>query len=754
MGRPIWKTIFLAAAIAASGVGSASAAPAQPWMNTALSPDERASMVVQQMTQAEKLSLVYGWFGILPTRGGFGEMLGTGKFHDLVGSAGYIPGIPRLGIPSLQESDASLGVANMSGLIRPGDVATALPSSLALGASFDPQVADKSGAMIAGEAWHKGFNVLLGPGLNLIRDGRSGRSFEYISEDPLLTGTLSAQFIQGVQSQNVAATAKHYALNDQEANRSYANVVIDEAAMRESDLLAFELAIEDGKPGAVMCSYNLVNGSYACSNNHLLNDILKGDWHFPGWVMSDWGAVHDLNSVMAGLDQESAAIIDNGGYFGPKLQKALADGTVPASRLTDMAQRILRSMFADGLIDHPPVKAAIDYKANSAVALREEQEGVVLLKNDHRLLPLTQNVMRIAVIGGHADVGVISGGGSSAVNPVGGPSAVVPIAGLNSTMATMAVKTFDPSAPLSAIEAAAPKAEVRFDRGNYPSEAAKLAKWADVVIVFATKWQTEGEDVPDLTLPNGQDELISAVTAANPKTVVVLETGNPVQMPWLDAAGAVLEAWYPGQRGGDAIADVLFGSVNPSGHLPLTFPRDVSQYPRAVIPGVDVVEPKMGLGQSAAKSTIFDVNYTEGSSVGYRWFAQKDLTPLFPFGFGLSYTDFAYSNLSVTGGTTLTVGFDVTNTGSVAGDDVPQVYLTSRTGKALKRLIGFSRVSLTPGQMQHVSVTVDARVLADFDAGGHVWRVPAGDYKIAVGRSAADVTLSGSAELDGETLPP
>ena len=748
------KALALSAILVCGLTNIASAATVQPWMNTALSPDERASLVVKQMSQAEMLSLVYGWMGIPSGSKSVMAAMANKDFHDVVGSAGYIPGIARLGIPPLQESDASLGVANIAGAVRPGDVATALPSSLALGASFDPQLAVQGGAMIAQEAWHKGLNVLLGPGVNLIRDPRNGRNFEYVSEDPFLTGTMGAQFVAGVQSQNVAAVAKHYAINDQETARSFVNAVMDEAAMRESDLLAFELTIEAGKPGAVMCSYNLINGTHGCSNAHLMNDVLKGDWHFPGWVMSDWGGVHDLNSVTAGLDQESAAMLDNGGFFGPKLQKALADGTVPASRLADMAQRILRSMFASGLVDHPPVKAVIDYKADSAVALKEAQEGIVLLKNDAHLLPLTQKVMRIAVIGGHADAGVLAGGGSSQVNPVGGPSVIIPIAGDNPIMAAFNVMTYDPSAPLAAIHAMAPKSEIRFDPGLYASSAARLAKWADVVIVFATKWQSEGQDVPDLTLSEGQDDLISAVAAANPKTVVVLETGNPIEMPWLDHVSAVAEAWFPGQRGGEAIADVLYGTVNPSGHLPMTFPKDISQNPRPVIPGSEITVPQPGLAPNNASGGVFDVNYTEGSSVGYRWFNQKNLTPLFAFGYGLSYTDFDYANLTVTGGASLTVSFDVTNTGTVAGDAVPQVYLTSRTGKSLERLIGFSRVALKPGQSQHVSVTADPRVLADFDAAGHVWRVPAGDYKVMVARSADDSVLDGTAKLDGQTVAP
>jgi beta-glucosidase len=707
------------------------------------------------MTQAEKLSLVFGWLGIPPGANPLGALMGNKTFHDVIGSSGYVPGIARLGIPALQETDASLGVANLLGGLRPGDVATALPSSLSLAASFDSEIAHQGGAMIASEAWHKGLNVLLGPGVNLARDPRNGRNFEYLGEDPLLAGTLAAQSVRGIQDQHVIASVKHYALNDQETNRSWVNALIDEGSLRESDLLAFELAIEDGKPGSVMCSYNLVNGTYACGNGHLLNDVLKTDWHFPGWVMSDWGAVHSLDSATAGLDQESAGLMDKQAFFGAMLDRAVADGTIPEARLTDMAQRILRSMFAVGVIDHPATKGPIDYKTDSDVALQEAEEGIVLLKNDGQLLPV-KNALHVAFIGGHADAGVLSGGGSSQVNPVGKPSAVVPVGGGgdNPVLAALTSMVFDPSAPLSAIRAAAPNAEVRFDPGNYLSAAARLAKWADVVVVFATQWQTEGVDVPDLTLPHGQDELIDTVAEANPKTVVVLETGNPVRMPWLDKVGAVIEAWYPGQRGGEAIADVLFGKVNPSGHLPITFPEDISQYPRADTPGSDIVEPQQGLAPGHSNGTVFDVNYSEGAFVGYRWFAQKDLTPLFPFGFGLSYTDFGYSNLSVKSGSALTIAFDVTNTGSMAGNAVPQVYLTSRAGEPLKRLIGFSRVPLAPGETQHVSLTVDPRLLADFNVTAHGWQVPAGNYEIMVGRSATDEALTGSVTLASETSPP
>jgi beta-glucosidase len=741
---------FLVVAVVAV-TASAEAAP-NAWDDARLTPDQRATLVVQQMTEAEKLSLVRGWYGISYRPNIPPQFQGNKDFHDVIGSAGYEPGIPHLGLPSLQESDASLGVANAMGQVRPGDVATALPSGVSLAAGFDPDTAYQSGAMIASEAWHKGLNVLLGPGLNLMRDPRNGRTFEYLSEDPLLSGVLAGQFARGIQDQHVVATLKHYALNDQETNRQFTNVIIDESAMRESDLLAFELALETGNPGAVMCSYNLVNGTYACSNGHLLNDILKDDWHFKGWVMSDWGGVHSTSDALAGLDQESGVHNGSDSYFGSALEKALANGTIPPARLTDMAERIVRSMFAAGLVDHPATKSAIDYNADGEVALHEAENGIVLLKNEDRVLPLSSNAAHIAVIGGHADAGVLSGGGSSQVYPVGGPAPLVPIGGSdNPVMAAMSAMVFDPSPPLAAIRKLAPKADVRFDTGMYPSQAAKLAKWADVVIVFATQWEWEGTDVPDISLPQGQEQLIEAVAAQNSHIIVVLETGGPVTMPWLDHVSAVVEAWYPGQRGGDAIADVLFGNVNPSGHLPITFPKSLSQYP-PMVSGAET--PKSAAAPAPVKSPISNVAYTEGSAVGYRWFAQKKQSPLFPFGFGLSYTDFECSNLQVDGGHALSVSFDIANTGSVAGATVPQVYLTERDGEPLKRLIGFSRVMLNPGEKRRITLPVDPRLLADFDATAHGWRVPAGDYDIAVGLSSEDEEISGSAAIEASTLPP
>jgi beta-glucosidase len=730
---PAAVCLALGAASPAMAAHAKAAAPEKPWMDTSLSPDARAALIEQQMTPDEMVTLLHGYFAV-PI---FGKKVPQGA----LGSAGYVPGIARLGIPALQESDASLGVANPLN-VRPGDGATALPSGLAMAATFDPDLVYKGGAMIGAEAWRKGFNVLLAGGVDLARDPRNGRNFEYAGEDPLLAGEIAGAAIEGIQSQHVISTVKHFAVNDQETGRMFANARIDEAAMRESDLLAFELAIERGHPGSVMCSYNLINGAYGCGNDHLLNDVLKGDWGYPGWVMSDWGGVHNLDYALKGLDQESAGDLDSQIFFDEPLKSAVQTGVISRTRVSDMVHRILRSMFAVGVFTTPPVKSSIDYQADADVAQTVAEQGIVLLKNDGSLLPLAAGAMRIAVIGGHADAGVLSGGGSSQVVPAGGASATVSVGG-EGLMGPFRNMLFDPSSPLKAIRGIAPNAQVKFDDGRYPASAAALAKWADVVVVFGNQWMIEGSDTPDLSLPEGQDALIEAVAAANPKTIVVLQTGGPVAMPWLDRVGAVMEAWYPGQRGGQAIANVLFGRVNPSGRLPMTFPKSVSQNPRPVLPGSDVPE-----GQK------FDVDYTEGAKVGYRWFADQGITALFPFGFGLSYTQFAYRNLSVTGGTTLTVSFDATNTGVVAGATTPQIYLVSAAGNRTMRLIGFDKVTLSPGQTQHVTATVDPRLLADFDVAAPGWRVRGGAYDVSVGRSATDFVLSGSATVAPALLKP
>jgi beta-glucosidase len=667
-----------------------------------------------------------------------GAPVRNGLRTGAIGSAGYVPGVARLGIPALQETDASLGIANPN-RIRRGDVATALPSGLSLASTWDSQAAYRDGTVLGDEAWRKGLNVLLGPGLNLARDPRNGRNFEYLGEDPLLAGTLAGAEICGIQDQHVVATPKHFAVNDQETGRFVLSAQIGEAAMRQSDLLAFELAIEGGHPGAVMCAYNRVNSIYACENGQLLNDVLKRDWKFPGFVMSDWGAVHDLDAPANGLDQESAADMS---------PVAIRASAIPPARLIDMNRRILRSMLAVGLFDEPPQRSAIDYGAHAAQALDAAQRGIVLLKNDG-VLPLGAGVRRIAVIGGHADAGVLSGGGSAEVIPVGGALGL-PVEGGQLAL-------YVRSSPLAAIRMLARHAAVSFNDGRYPSEAAELARHVDVPIVFATQWMSEGADAPSLSLPQGQDALIAAVAAANRRTVVVLETGNPVTMPWLDRVAAVVEAWYPGQRGGEAIGNVLFGNADPSGRLPITFPASEAQLVHPELPGLDELLAATAAGNDGyvpSSMAPISVNYSEGSDVGYRRYANDGLTPLFAFGHGLSYTTFRYGEFRLSGGRTLSATFTVTNTGSRRGTDTPQLYLTRRLGTSAMRLLGWAQVTLAPGETRRLRIDVDPRMLADFDATDDVWSIPAGPYEAALGAASDALQSRAAAVVTAQTLPP
>jgi beta-glucosidase len=730
--NPLFGWFTALSLMAASVCALAGEAEERPWMNRALSPDARADLALARMTADEKLGLVVG--------------TSHRPAGETVGAAGYVAGVPRLGIPALQEANAELGVAVplSNDTVRPGDEATALPSGLATAASWDRAIAYANGAMIAEEARRKGFNVLLAGAVNLARDPRNGRNFEYAGEDPLLAGTMVGEAIRGIQDRHIVSTVKHFAINDQETNRTLADARIEMGPLRESDLLAFELAIERGRPGAVMCSYNLLQGVHACENPTLLDKVLRQDWRFPGWVMSDWGAVHSTGeAALAGLDQESGADWDSRTYFGEPLAIAVAEGTVPAKRLNAMAHRILRTLFASGVIDDPPAPQPLAIEADAQVAQRAAEAGSVLLRDENNLLPLSGDVQRIAVIGGHADIGVLSGGGSSQVIPVGGPALRIEFKERDAAIPYAMV--FDPSSPLKAIAAKAPAAQVVFAEGDDVDAAVLAAKDADVAIVFATAWEMEGHDGVGLALPHDQDTLIAAVAAANPRSVVVLETGNPVAMPWRDQVGAILEAWYPGQRGGEAIANVLFGAVNPSGRLPITFPASTAQLPRPDLPGRNI-----------AWNTTFPIDYHEGAAIGYKWFERQRAKPLFPFGFGLSYTQFRYSDLRVSGGTTVAASVMVTNTGKRAGADVPQLYaaIPESSGGALRRLIGWAKVALAPGESRRVDITADPRLLAHFDEAGHGWHIAAGDYTVALAASSRDPGLTATVRLDERMLQP
>src|SRR5208283_5246967 len=446
---------------------------------------------------------------------------------------------------------------------------------------------------------------------DITREPRNGRNFEYQGEDPVLAGKMVAQWIRGLQSQNVIGDVKHYAFNDQETGRNIGNVKLGKRAMRETDLLAFEIAVTEGQPGMVMCSYNKVNGDYACENSYLLDSVLKKTWGFQGFVLSDWGGTHSTaKAALAGLDNEEP----DSRFFGDALKTAVTHGELPLERLNDMVHRILRTEFAAGIVDDPPPGRVVDPFAGADTAQRIAERGSVLLKNNGGQLPLhAAAVQSIAVIGSHADTGVLSGGGSAQVDPPGaertrfggGP-------------------VWFPSSPLEAIRAKAPKAKVEFNDGADPAAAAALAKASEIAVVFVNQPTREGRDVPTLALPDKQDELVSAVAAANPHTIVVLETGGAVAMPWIGQVGAALEIWYPGIRGAQALANILFGDVNPSAKLPVTFPKSDADLPHPAIPGIEFV-PKQGY----ARLPPFDIDYTEGLEVGYKWFDAENIEPLF-----------------------------------------------------------------------------------------------------------------------------
>ncbi|MGP7795569.1 beta-glucosidase family protein [Sphingomonas sp. CLY1604] len=747
-------TSALGLAIGGAGAAIAQTEAARPDAAVTRDADARADAIVGRMTLDEKIAMLHGTFGsaILKERP-----------SEKRNGAGHVPGVPRLGVPDLFESDASLGVAN-GGQMRKGDVATALPSSLMTAASFDPSIAYAGGAMIGAESRAKGFNVLLAGGANLVRDARNGRNFEYLSEDVLLTGRMAGESIRGIQSNDIVSTIKHYALNAQETGRNVLDARMPEAAMRESDLLAFQMAIEIGRPGSVMCGYNQVNGAYACENAFLLNDVLKRDWGYTGWVMSDWGAVHSTaRATTAGLDQESGQELDRQVFFGAPLKAAVTSGQVSTARLDDMVRRIVRTMIAHRLLDNPTPSEpqSIDYRAHADVSQRAAEAGMVLLKNDRGVLPAAATARRILLVGAHADIGVLSGGGSSQVRPASGVALELPMPGGGPLSGFIKI-TYHASSPLAAMRARAPNAEVTYLDGSDAAAAAAAAKRADLVVVFAQQWRSEAVDVESLKLPGGQDDLISAVGAANPRTVVVLETGGAVSMPWIDRVAAVLAAWYPGERGGQAITRVLFGDVNPSGRLPITFPASDVQGPRPDVPGLGLV--RSAAAEAARKpvnpdiSTVdltggvptFPVEYPEGADAGYRWFQATRAKPLFPFGHGLSYTTFSYGGIRVAGGDVPQVTFTVTNTGRVPGADVPQVYATRPgfNGAPVRRLVGFEKVTLAPGESRTVQVDVDPRLIADYDPGRRSWHVHAGAVPISVGHSVDDIDLSGTASVN------
>src|SRR6202789_1379257 len=707
----------------------------QPWMNPQLSPGERSELVLKKLSLCEKLALVHG-------NGMAGESQWRMPLTPLTkGGAGYTQGVERLGIPPLIISDAGYGV-RASG--ANGRYSTAMPSNLGAASSWDPESACQFGEVIGGELRAQGFDVTLGGGVNLTREPRNGRTFEYAGEDPLLAGTVVGNMMKCEQGQHVIGDIKHYAVNDQETGRFVVNSVISKRAMQESDLLAFHIAISIANPGAVMCSYNRINGDFGCENSYTLQNVLKKDWGFQGFVISDWGGTHSTEKASsAGLDQEQPMA----DYFGQKLKEAVDAGRVPLSEIDDHARRVLYAEFLAGIVDDPPHKGVVNVEKGLEVAQRIEEKSIVLLKNNQAVLPIVPSkIHSIAIIGGHADVGMISGGGSAQVDPPGGNAIMPPGKGATHWQDHI----WFPTSPLQALRTKLPNTKITFDPGTDLQSAASLAKTADVAIVFAYQWESEGMDLPNLSLPDNQDALIEQVAMANPQTIVVLETGTAVTMPWIDKVAGVVEAWYAGSAGHKALANILVGDVNPSGKLAMTFPKKEADLPR---PSIASLPPNdEGQGHYAVNSetrvSSYAVHYDEGSEVGYKWYEAQHKQPLFPFGFGLSYTSYAYSGISVVS-SAKTVRFTVKNTGKRTGTEIAEVYATLPKGadESFKRLVGCKRLTLAPGESQDVTVAIDQQMLQTFDESADAWKMTNGEYGVLVGPSSENSPLKASLQV-------
>ena len=706
---------------------AAADAKTQPWQDKSLSPDQRADLVLKEMTLDEKITLLHGnsmpgWPGPKSPIAYMGN-----------GGAGFVLGVPRLGIPIIQMSDAAYGVRSSG---ENGRYSTALPSNLASAASWDTQAACDYGALIGRELRNQGYNMTLGGGTNVTRDPRNGRTFEYMGEDPILAGTLVGNRIKCEQAQHVIGDIKHYAVNDQESGRNEVDSIISKRAMRESDLLAFEVGLKVGDPAAVMCSYNAVNGDFACENKYLLTDVLRKDFHFQGFVLSDWGGTHStVKASEAGLDNEEPLAE----FFGEPLKQAVEAGKVSQADLDLHVHRILRSEFAAGIVDYPTRKSVPDIEGGWATSRHIAESSAVLLKNKDAILPLdAAKVHSIAIIGKNADMGMISGGGSAQVDP---PGRMPP---------HWQEHVWFPTSPLKAIAAKNAAIKTSFASGEDVAAAAALAKQSDVAIVFAYQWTSEGMDLPTLTLEDNQDKLIAAVAAANPKTIVVLETGTAATMPWVDSVSGILEAWYAGSRGADAVANILFGDVNPSAKLPMTFPVSERDLPHP-----DFVKPPPGaqgkeaVMRSGTAKPTFAVHYDEGLKVGYKWYDAEKKAVLFPFGFGLSYTTYAYSDLKVTGNHEPTVSFTVKNTGTRDGVEIAQVYasLPEGAGEPPKRLVGWSRVPLKAGETATATVAIDPKYLSVYDDASDSWKLLPGSYTVRVGASSAALDLAKKIDL-------
>lgn len=732
---------LLAAFISASTLIAqmAPAPEAKPLYLDASQPvDARVDDLLKRLTPEEKDSLLHG----------------SGTFATAA--------IPRLGVPERWMSDGPNGVReeiqrdtfNSAG--HSDDFSTAFPSGIGLAATWSPEVAYAQGQAIGEEARARGKDIMLGPAVNIQRVPLNGRTFEYYGEDPWLAGRIAVGFIQGEQSRDIASSVKHFAANNQEIRRNNINVNVDERTLREIYLPAFEAAVKEGNCLTVMAAYNKINGVYCAEDDFLLNQILKQEWGFKGLVMTDWGASHTTDgSGRNGLDLEMGTGVGRTPYNRYYLAQPFLDGvlnnTYPMALLDDKARRNLYVMIASHVLDPNRQTGSINTVAHQTTARHSAEEGMVLLKNEQDALPLdATKIKSIAVIGDNAVHLQASGGQSSGIKAF---AEVSPLAGILARAGNRVNITF--AQGYSSANAGGRGGRGRAGATATPAasatdliaQAVQAAKQADVAIVICglnKNFDTEGSDRVDMKLPYGQDEMINQVVAANPHTIVVLVAGSPVEMgPWLQKVPAVLVTWYGGSEAGNALARILFGDVNPSGKLPCTFPKLLADTPAAAF------------GVEAYPGTNDQEFYKEGLLVGYRWYDTKNIEPLFPFGHGLSYTTFQYSNLKLLPGDHimgiwLTAQFDVTNTGTRAGEEVAQVYIhqdnpgLSRPEKELK---GFKKISLAPGETSTVTIPLGFRAFAYFNPDKKGWLAEADDFQVLVGSSSRDIRLKDTFKL-------
>ncbi|WP_433325505.1 glycoside hydrolase family 3 C-terminal domain-containing protein [Spirillospora sp. CA-294931] len=690
----------LALATVPTGAGRAAAGrcgdPAErPWCRTGLPADERARLLVAAMTADEKIA-------ILSSDDPFGGPLG-GFSENAHADTNW--GIPRLGIPALYMADGPAGV-------RQGK-ATALPAPIALAAGFDPQAAQRYGSVVGWEARHRGNDVVFGPTVDVLRTPRNGRTFEGFGEDPYLSASLAAPWVRGAQDQGVMSSVKHLAAYAQETDRLELDMKVARRTLREIYLVPFESAVKDGRAATVMCGFGRLNGRWACQDGTVLNEILKGEWGFDGFVASDHTAVRDeVDAANGGLDMELPVGMKYNAFL---LKRAVEQNRVAQATVDGHTRAILRTMFAFGVFDraeYPNDLTGIDRSASEAEAQRIAEGGMTLLRNQGGALPL-RSPGSIALIGRGAEA-VPSGSGSASVEPF---THVTPRDGIT--------------------RRAGSATKVTYHDGGDRGRAAQAAREADVAIVFATDSQGEFFDKSCLTLRCGdpwrgdQDALISEVAKANPKTIVVLETGGPVLTPWAGQVAGIVAAWYPGQRAGTALARVLYGDVDPGGRLPVSFPVAEADAPTAGNP-----EQYPGVNKT--------VTFSEGVFIGYRHYDAKKIAPQFPFGHGLSYTTFAYSGLDVG---PEAVRVTVTNTGSRPGVAVPQLYLglpSTAVPQPPRQLKGYQKLTLAPGQSGQVTFPLTSRSLSYWDEEASTWKVAPGCYKVTVGGSSRDAAQTGS----------